>query len=131
MPSIKERVRAADDRKREKVDVPEWGNVTIWIRSLSGKELDDFQLNNTIRTGKNRGKLKANVRARALILAAEEEDGSRAFSDEDLVWLGQKSGAALDRCFDVFRRLNRMGEDLEAEEEKNSETTAGSASTTG
>jgi hypothetical protein len=52
-----------------------------------------------------------NIRARMLAYCALGDDGKRLFTDADAVALGQKSGAALDRCVKVAQRLNKLTED--------------------
>lgn len=111
----KEQILSADDLKREKVSVPEWGGH-VWIRVMSGAERDGFEQG--IVQG-NRTNL-TNIRAKLAALTVCDENGLRLFTDVDVIALGKKSAAALDRIFAAAQRLNGIsGKDVE-ELEKNS-----------
>lgn len=108
-------ILGADDRRTEDVSVPEWGGM-VRVRALSGAERDAYEagLVQLRADGSSRVSLE-NVRARLVSLAACDEHGERLFSDGDVKVLGAKSGAALDRVFDVARRLSRLS-DADVEE---------------
>jgi hypothetical protein len=99
---IRSQILAADDLPREAVAVPEWGGVTVWVRTLTGTERDRF-----------------------------ETQGARLFADGDAGALGKKSSKALDRLLEVAMRLSGIGAKQQEEAEKNSETTTGAASSSG
>lgn len=103
-------ILAADDLKREEVDVPEWGG-TVYIAAMTGAMRDAWEA--SLAPG---GKLDiGNIRARLVAYAAVDEAGARLFGDADAEALGRKSAAALDRCAKVAQRLNGLtGDDLEA-----------------
>jgi hypothetical protein len=52
-----------------------------------------------------------NVRARLVSLSTVDENGERLFSDADVVALGGKSAAALERVFTVAMRLSGLTPD--------------------
>ena len=123
---LRETILQAADRGR--VEVTAWG-VTFWVRSLSARERDDFELANTHTRGKRKGTMKPNVRARLVCLCAVDADGQRIFSDGDAAELGKKSAAEVDRVFEVCRQVNHIGDgDWEEEEEKNSDAAPGCSS---
>ena len=107
----KEAILAAEDRQTEDVAVPEWGG-TVRVRSLSGAERDAYEAHivQVRGDGSKRVNLK-NLRGKLVSLSVVDEDGGRLFSDEDADALGDKSAAALERVFDVARRLSGLSED--------------------
>lgn len=93
----------ADDINVEKVDVPEWGGC-IYVKTLSGKERDDWER----RTYDRENKFE-NVRASLVAETACDSTGTKLFTTSDVAALGDKSGAALDRVYDAAQALNGMG----------------------
>lgn len=116
----RDEILAADDKTTEVVDVPEWGGA-VTIRGLTGSERDQYEAS-MVRYGKdNKGQMEvqavetANIRARLVSLTAVDEAGKRLFKDSDLLDLGDKNAAVLNRLFDAARRLSALtNEDIEA-----------------
>lgn len=126
--SLRDEILAADDLPREPLVVKEWGK-TVWVRTLSGTERDAFEASNVRQKGKATEFHRANLRARLAVLVVCDADGKRLFSDEDATALGRKSGAALDRIFDLANRLNRLSEQTQEDAEKNCESGQNAPST--
>jgi hypothetical protein len=119
-------ILSASDLPKEKVEVPEWGGA-VWVKTMTGAERDSFEQSiidakgSTVPTNV-KGKVKAvpkpnftNVRARLVVRAVVDEQGTRLFTDDDAEALGAKSGKALDRLFEVAQRLCGIGDkDVEA-----------------
>jgi len=103
-------ILAADDLVTEEVEVPEWGGVVI-VRALAGAERDAYEAgifaSGQGEIGKQEYNLQ-NIRAKLAAKTMIGEDGKRLFSDADVIILGQKSAAALDRVFTVAQRLSRL-----------------------
>ena len=103
----------ADDLGIEIVEVPEWGGV-VRVRGLTGEERDLWESEVAdARYGENRqGQpvILRNARARRVARCVVDEDGKRVFRDADIKALGQKSGRALDRVFDVAAALSGISE---------------------
>jgi hypothetical protein len=91
-----------DDLKKETVAVPEWGGEII-IASMTGAMRDAWE-QSLIADKSNMD----NIRAKLLLATAIDESGNSLFEKDDLVALGKKSSAALDRCIKVAQRLNRL-----------------------
>lgn len=110
----REQILGAPDRKTEDVSVPEWGG-TVRVRSLSGAERDAYEAGIVqLRGDGSRQFTLANARSRLVSLSVCGEDGERLFSDADIARLGEKSATALERVFDVARRLSGLSdEDIE------------------
>lgn len=116
----------AHDLPHEDVAVPEWGG-TVRVRGLTGAERDAFEASVVGDRGKTMN--MRNLRARLVAITIVDEDGKRLFSDADVVALGSKSGAALDRLFSVAQRLSGITHgDIEALE-KNSDSDQSDGST--
>ena len=113
----------AKDLKHEDVPVPEWGGV-VRVRGLKGVERDEFESSIVVTNpdGTTRVESKA-MRARLVSLTAVGENDVRLFNQEDVVTLGQKSAAALEKVFDVAMRLAGMSKDEVEKMGKDSEET--------
>jgi hypothetical protein len=127
---IRSQILAADDLPREAVAVPEWGGVTVWVRTLTGTERDRFETQ-VAKDRQKPGGAGGNFRSGLLVLALCDEQGARLFADGDAGALGKKSSKALDRLLEVAMRLSGIGAKQQEEAEKNSETTTGAASSSG
>lgn len=102
--SLRDLILAADDLKREAVEVPEWG-TTVYVRTMTGTERDAFEQQIV---GDESGRAIENIRARLCILTIVDDKGERQFADGDISAVGGKSSAALDRVFAVAQRLNGL-----------------------
>lgn len=104
------------DVKIERVDVPEWGGH-IFVRSLRGDQLDAYDASFIdVKTGERN---LANMRARLVVLAACDSDGTRIFADAQVDAVGAKNAKALDRVHDAAERLNKLTPAQLAEAAKN------------
>lgn len=114
----KEAILGADDLKRELVNVPEWGG-DVYVYTMTGEERDAWEV--SIMDGKGKTSF-LNIRAKLCARTIRDEEGNRYFTDKEIDLLGKKSGQALDRIFDVAKRLNGIGKEEIKELEKNSES---------
>lgn len=110
--SLKDDILTADDLATRPVKVPEWrtkanGNkpLTIHLRTLTGTERDAFEESFADKkTGKSN---YANFRARLLVRCIVDPDtGELVFTERDVVKLGKKSAAAINRLFSVAQEMN-------------------------
>ena len=113
-------ILAAPDMLTEEVPVPEWGG-TVLVRGLTGTERDAFEEEMITGKGKNRDVNLANFRARLIVKSVVDKSGKRLFTQADMVALGGKSAAAIQRVFQVAMRLSGMSEEDVEELTKNSE----------
>lgn len=107
----REQIIGADDRRTADVDVPEWGG-TVRLRGMSGRERDEYEAG-IIAVGPKGARevnLK-NMRARLVAFSCIDDEGSAIFTVDDIAALGEKSAAALERVFDVARKLSGLSED--------------------
>ena len=104
----------AKDLPTETVDVPEWGGQVI-VRTLTGEERDQYESSmfEVVGDGANREVIPKmeNLRATLAALSIVDEDSKRMFDVSEVHLLGQKSAAALDRVFDVAKRLSGLSEE--------------------
>lgn len=99
-----------NDLETRTVDVPEWGGQVI-VRGLTGTERDMLEQSVVNVTAKGGQRMNlTNLRAKLVAMACVNEDGTRMFRDEDVAMLGTKSGAALDRIYDVAAALSGIGD---------------------
>jgi len=110
-------ILAADDLKKETVEVPEWGG-SVTIREFTAAERDLFE--SEWLKGKAAGTETDNIRARLVSRTLITDTGERMFSDAEIAILGNKSATALDRLFTVAQRINGMSGAAVDELEKNS-----------
>ena len=112
----RETILGAQDLPSERLDVPEWGG-SIYVKSLTGAERDGFEALIIRKRESNRktgGMSILGLKARLVILTACDAAGERLFKDDDIDALNAKSGAALDRIFQVAQRLSGLSaEDVE------------------
>jgi hypothetical protein len=110
----RDKILQANDLKSEVVNVPEWGGE-VTVRTLTGDEKDAYVMS---LYGKGKKEIR-NIRAGLLARAIVGEDGKRLFTDADVLALGAKSAAAIDRVYAVASRLNAMTKEDEKQLEKN------------
>ena len=99
----RDQILNASDIKTEVVSVPEWGG-DVYVCMMTGYARDVFE---SQMLDKKTG--KKNMRAKLAAATVQDEDGNLLFSEKDIELLGKKSGAALERIFDVALRINRIG----------------------
>jgi len=91
-------ILAADDVRKEKIAVPEWGG-DVFLRVLTGTDRDRFE------ETYSEQKMKA-FRIRFLLLALCDEAGKRLFGDDESEILGDKSSVVINRLFEAGWKLN-------------------------
>ena len=109
---------AANDRKIEAVDVPEW-NCTLFVRSMNGLERNQWAT--SCEPCYVEGKLVdwSLLQTRLLIATVCDDKGKLVFDDKDAAPLSQRNAAVLNRIFKASAKLNALYEAAEAEAKKN------------
>ena len=102
-------VLAVCDSSIERVLVPEWGGA-VYVRTMDGTSRDAWEAEcfEDAGDGTTRQFRMDNARARLAAATVCDAKGALLFAMSDVETLGRKSGAALERCFVVARRLNRL-----------------------
>lgn len=119
-----------DDILVEDVYVKEWGG-TVRVRTLTARERDLWEDSRTTRKGADVTVDMTDFRASLVVRSVVDGDGERLFEDDDLEAIGAKSGAAIDKLWDVAARLSGISKEDEEELSGNvvaSETTLGGSS---
>lgn len=126
----KDQITAADDRAWEDVPVPEWGGE-VRLTGLSGTERNAYQASLVV-LGPNGAVQRVNLAdqtARLLAKSLVDENFERLYTDKEVKDLGAKSGAVLQRLFEVAQRLSGLRKEDVESAEGNSEAAQSGAST--
>lgn len=116
--ATREAILAIDDRKVELVQVPEWG-MAVWVRSLTGLERDQYEGGSVSYKRGAKGSVEVdkvvtdNMRARLCamaMVASDEPDALNLFTPADVLVLGLKNAAALNRVWEVVQRLSLLND---------------------
>lgn len=100
----REQILAAEDLPIESVMVPEWGGEVL-VRTLTARQRDEFESSLVLGEGKKAKVDVINARARLVVATAVDASGNLLFSPGDAESLGRKSGAAINRIYEVAARL--------------------------
>lgn len=100
--SIRDKIRKAQDRTSEIVDVPEWG-VTVEVRSMTGTQRSEIV---TALTGDGDNKMAALWGSMLVSCVYDPETGDPVFKEGDAAWLlEEKSSTVLDSLSNVCLRV--------------------------
>ncbi len=106
----------AEDFKTEMVSVPEWGGE-VEVKTMSAEARDAYEISllRARSDGEGFERDLENARAKMVAACVIDENGKRMFTGESQIKaLGSKSAAALDRIYEVCKRLNHVSdEDIE------------------
>lgn len=117
----KDEILAMDDIPTEEVIVPEWKNRKVLISGLTAAGRNAYQASLTEMHG-NKQKLKLeHATAKLLVRAIVNEKRQPIFTETDIIRLGTKSSAVLERLAKIASRLSGMDEEVAAQTAKNSE----------
>lgn len=100
-------ILATKDLPRELVSVPEWAGE-VYVRGLSAAELDRYQTSMLKQRGKSQVTNLENIRSKLVVMCVVDEGGKRLFGDDDMQALSEKSGAAVNRLFEVAQKLSGL-----------------------
>lgn len=89
------------DLEVKEVAMPEWSG-SVCVRGLTARERDQFEASVGIAANLD------NLRARLVVLTACDKEGKRIFTDADTEELGEKNSQAVDRLFEVARKMSGM-----------------------
>jgi len=102
----------ADDLKKEKIEVKEWGGH-VFIRSMTSTERDAIE--QSLYSGEGEKVNTKGLRARLLSLTIVDDKNKRLFDEKDMRELGKKNAQVLSKLFEVAQKLSGMtAEDKEA-----------------
>ncbi len=96
--SIREKIRKAQDRTSQIVEVPEWG-VIVEVRSMTGTQRSAIV---TALTSDEDNKMEALWGGMLVSCIYDPETGDPVFKEDDAEWLlNEKSSTVLDRLSNV------------------------------
>lgn len=126
--SIRDQILAAEDIRKEIVEVPEWGGIKIEMRSLTGG--DRARILETSVDALGNVSLTRVYPEMVIASAFDPETGERVFDDSDKDGLMAKNAVAIDRLAVTATRLSGLNEEAVDEAGKNSSSTRKGGSTT-
>lgn len=106
---LRTQILGAKDLPVTPVSVPEWGDVTVYVRSMTAKERDDWQasyffLKEEEKDGEKQVVVKNLTASLMVKMVCYDPDGKvRIFKDEDADALGEKSAAVISRLQEALR----------------------------
>lgn len=118
----KDMIISAQDRKVKEVDMTEYWGGTVYVRTLSAKEKDEFEAPAMLGKEEREKHLKA-WRMKFAGQLLSDEKGNRLFSDPEVVLLAAKNFQAIDKIIAAGRELNGLNTEALEQAEKNLEQT--------
>jgi len=111
----RDQILKSDDLKLTEVQIPEWGG-SVFVKPLTSKQKDQYEASLIDKKG---NPVYKNIRARLAVMCVVSDKGEQLFTDVDIEALGNKSGAALSRIFNVVLEKNNITEEDLGDLEKN------------
>ena len=111
--ATKQAILAADDFVMEPVDVPEW-KLRVFVCGLTGTGKDEYEKSIVEFKGKKTTLNMSFMRTKLLVRTVVDKNRGLLFTETDIEKLGTKSALALDRLYEVARRLSGL-DDKEVE----------------
>ena len=123
MQDLRKYILEYNDLPVKEVKVPEWGGITLYVRAMNAQERDSFMFSKWANKGnKDSDKIETqdimnNITASTLarVICSDCEGTQRVFNDEDIITLGKKSAAALERLHNGFKVINGILEEEDLE----------------
>lgn len=117
----KEDILGMDDIPTEEVTVPEWKNRKVIISGLTAAGRNAYQDSLWVTSGTDRKMNLQNSTAKLLVRAIVDKNRQPIFTETDILRLGTKSAAVLERLAKIASRLSGMDEEEAANTAKKSE----------
>ena len=115
----KEEILNVEDLPTREISISEWKNGVIRMKSLSGKDRDEFETAVQQHSKGNSIDLRG-LKVLLLSLTIVDEKNELMFTKEDLEALNSKSAKILNHLFEVAQEMNGIGEEAVEELRKNS-----------
>lgn len=126
----KDEILGMDDISTEEVTIPEWKGRTVLICGLTAAAKNAYQSSLVEINGKSRKMKLENSTAKLLQKCLVDEKRQPLFSETEILRLGTKSAAVLERLAEVASRLSGMDEEENEQLLKNSEAAQSDVSPT-
>jgi hypothetical protein len=108
----REQILAANDRKTDVVDIPEWGG-SVKIRSMSGAQAEEFK-----KLSDDDALSEVQTLIKVISMSALDDEGKQLFTDADLEALADKSISVLNTVAEACMAVNGFVEEEVVEELK-------------
>ena len=112
----KAEILAADDILTEVIEVPEWGG-SVTIKAWTVAQADSY--GKLIMANHKDETFISRLRETVVSMSIVDEDGKLMFNDKDMIALGKKSPAALNRVHKAVMALNKLQNEDGEEASKN------------
>lgn len=99
--------------------IPETGKK-FYIRTMNGQEVDSYRTSIMTGKGQNQTVNQRGMRAKLVVLALGNADGSRMLTDKDTTMVQAWPSKVLERIFDRARKFNGLTESDTDDEKGNS-----------
>lgn len=112
--ALRKRILMADDTQEERITIPEWDDVELLVRGMSGKERSKFMGEIKADEDEEPGVVYARMIPAAIVACVHDPDTDEpVFRSEDMDALLDKNAAVLERISQVALRLSGMGKEAE------------------
>jgi len=108
--SLIQQIQQANDLKKKQVDVPEWG-VKITLQEMTGFQRAEFEQEVSKLTDSGDSKDTVRMMALVIVCSAVSDDGSPAFTHNDIDVLAGKSLSVITALSQEAMKLASMTED--------------------
>jgi hypothetical protein len=110
MPSIRDRIKNADDGSSTTITIPEWDDVTLRVVSMSAGQR--AQIFDAMQANDGNMPLELFWRVSLISCVLDPDTGERVFSSDDADWLlADKSADVIQRISEVCLQVSGMTED--------------------
>lgn len=110
MPSIRDRIKNADDGSSTTITIPEWDDVTLKVVSMSAGQR--AQIFDAMQANDGNMPLELFWRVSLISCVLDPDTGERVFSSDDADWLlADKSADVIQRISEVCLQVSGMTED--------------------
>lgn len=117
--SLAEQIFAADDRVKQKIEIPEWGSPDVYVGMMNGLERDEYERWYEDNRDSYDKVSRDGFRVRVVRLMLVDASGQPVFTKDDEPALAKKSAVVLQRIFDAAFALNKLGAKAVEEAAKN------------
>ena len=107
MPSIRDRIKSADDGSSKTITIPEWDDVELQVVSMSAGQR--AQIFDAMQANDGNMPLELFWRVSLISCVLDPTNGERVFTQDDADWLlGTKSAAVIQRISEVCLEVSGM-----------------------
>ncbi len=93
---------------------------TMYVRSLTSDERDDWEVSQYLINGENVELNRRQLRSRLVVRSLCDQTGARVFADTDVATVGGMDSGIVDPMYDAAKRVNGLDKKDEEDLAKNS-----------